>query len=196
LLTTIIKRFAFGTAVALAFGLATLAQESNAPPTRDSAHKGESVTTDQTFMKEAADGGLPEVELVQLAVEKSSNEQVKGFAQRMVEDHGEANENLKQLAARKGVNLPSEPSAKQKAKKERLSRLSGEEFDRAYMSDMLKDHKTDVAAFQQESDNGKDSDVKEFAAQTAPTGEHLKQAESVTGKIEQASKTPEGAAQK
>jgi hypothetical protein len=61
---------------------------------------------------------------------------------------------------------------------------------------MLKDHKTDVAAFQQESDNGKDSDVKEFAAQTAHTGEHLKQAESVTGKIEQASKTPEGAAQK
>jgi hypothetical protein len=66
-------------------------------------------------------------------VEKSSNEDVKRFAQRMVEDHGKANEELKQLAAKKGVNLPSEPSAKQKAKKERLSRLSGREFDSVYV---------------------------------------------------------------
>ena len=102
-ITTITKRFAFGTAVALAFGLATLAQESNASPSRGGAPNGGPVTPDQTFIKEAADGGLAEVELGQLAVEKSSNEEVKGFAQRMVEDHGKANENLKQLAARKGV---------------------------------------------------------------------------------------------
>jgi putative membrane protein len=195
-MTTIIKRFAFGTAVALAFALATLAQESNASPSRGGAPSGGPVTSDQAFIKEAVDGGLVEVELGQLAVEKSSNEDVKRFAQRMVEDHGKANEELKQLAAKKGLNLPSEPSAKQKAKKERLSRLSGEEFDKAYMSDMLKDHKTDIAAFQQESDSGKDSDVKEFATQALPTlGEHIKQAESVTGKIEQASKTPEAPAQ-
>ena len=92
--------------------------------------------------------------------------------------------------------MPSEPSAKQKANKERLSKLSGEEFDKAYMSDMLKDHRTDIAAFEQESDSGKDSDIKEFASQALPTlREHLKQAESVTGKIEQASKTPQDPAQ-
>jgi len=134
--------------------------------------------------------------LGQLAVEKSSNEDVKRFAQRMVEDHGKANEDLKQLAAQKGVSLPSEPSAKQKAKKERLSKLSGDEFDRAYMSDILKDHRTGIAAFEQESDSGTDSDIKKFASQALPTlREHLKQAESVTGKIEQASNTPEGPAQ-
>ena len=195
-MNTFSRRCAFGAALAFAFGLTALAQESNAPASGANAPNGGSEASDQTFLKEAAEGGLAEVELGQLAAEKSSNEEVKRFAERMVEDHGKANENLKQLAAQKGVSLPSEPSAKQKANKERLSKLSGEEFDKAYMSDMLNDHRTDIAAFEQESDSGKDSDIKEFASQALPTlREHLKQAESVTGKIEQASKTPEDPAQ-
>ena len=193
---TISRRCAFGTAIALAFGLTAVAQERNAPPSRANAPDRGSVTSDQTFLKEAAEGGLAEVELGQLAIEKSSNENVKRFAQRMVEDHGKANEDLQQLAAQKGVSLASEPSAKQKAKKERLSKLSGDEFDRAYMSDMLKDHRADIVAFEQESDSGTDSDIKKFASQALPTlREHLKQAESVTGKIEQASNKPEGPVQ-
>jgi putative membrane protein len=193
---TISRRYAFGAAVALAFGLTAFAQESSAPPTRVNDSDGGSVTSDQTFLKEAAEGGLAEVELGQLAVEKSSNEDVKRFAQRMVEDHGKANEDLKQLATQKGVSLPSEPTAKQKAKKEQLSKLSGNEFDKAYMSDMLKDHKAYIAAFEKESDSGNDSDIKRFASQALPTlRAHLKQAESVTGKIEQASNTPESQAQ-
>ena len=189
---TILRCYAFGAAVVLAFGLTAFAQESSAPPTRANDPDGESVISDQTFLKEAAEGGLAEVELGQLALEKSSNEDVKRFAQLMVEDHGKANEDLKQLATQKGVSLPSEPTAKQKAKKEQLSKLSGDEFDRAYMSDMLKDHRTDIAAFEKESDSGKDSDIKKFASQALPTlRAHLQQAESVTGKIEQASNTPE-----
>jgi putative membrane protein len=193
---TISRRCTFGAAVALAFALTAVAQESSAPPSRTNAPDGGSLTSDQTFLKKAAEGGLAEVELGQLAVEKSSNEDVKMFAQRIVDDHGKANEDLKQLAGQKGVSLPSEPSAKQKANKERLSKLSGDEFDKAYMSDMLKDHRIDVAAFEQESDSGTDSDIKKFASQALPTlREHLKQAESVTGKIEQASNTPEGPTQ-
>jgi Predicted outer membrane protein len=192
LMRTIPRRYAFSAAIALAFGLTAFAQESSAPPTPVNDPDGGSVTSDQTFLKEAAEGGLAEVELGQLAVEKSSSEDVKSFAQRMVEDHGKANEDLKQLATQKGVSLPSEPTAKQKAKKEHLSKLSGDEFDRAYMSDMLKDHRTDIAAFEKESDSGKDSDIKKFASQALPTlRAHLKQAESVTGKIEQASNQPE-----
>ena len=166
---TILRCYAFGAAVVLAFGLTAFAQESSAPPTRANDPDGESVISDQTFLKEAAEGGLAEVELGQLALEKSSNEDVKRFAQLMVEDHGKANEDLKQLATQKGVSLPSEPTAKQKAKKEQLSKLSGDEFDRAYMSDMLKDHRTDIAAFEKESDSGKDSDIKKFASQALPT---------------------------
>ena len=193
---TISKRCAFGAAVAFAFALTALAQESNASARRATATDGRSVTSDQTFLKEAAEGGLAEVELGQLAAEKSSNEDVKRFAERMVEDHAKANENLKQLAAQKGVSLPTEPSPQQKANNERLSKLSGDEFDKAYMSDMLKDHRTDITAFEQESDSGTDSDIKKFASQALPTlREHLKQAESVSGKIEQAGNTPEGPAE-
>ena len=87
--------------------------------------------TDQKFVKEAAQGGMAEVELGQLAVQKASNQDVKKFGQRMVDDHGKANDKLKEIASIKGITLPASPDAKQKAMKERLSKLSGEQFDKA-----------------------------------------------------------------
>ena len=138
---------------------------------------------DQKFMKQAADGGMAEVELGQLAVQKASSNEVKEFGQRMVDDHGKANQELKTLAGEKGVTLPSQPTAKHELTKEKLSKLSGDEFDKAYMAEMLKDHKKDVAEFRRESQNAKDGDVKKFAAQTLPTLEdHLKQAQSLAPK--------------
>ena len=98
----------------------------------------------------------------------------------MVDDHSKANEELKQLASSKNVNLPNEVSAKDKMTKERLSKLSGESFDRAYMQDMVKDHKKDVADFSRESNSAKDPDVKQFASKTLPTlKDHLKEAEGI-----------------
>jgi putative membrane protein len=139
---------------------------------------------DQHFIKEAADGGMAEVELGQLAADKATNPDVKEFAQRMVKDHSQANDQLKQIAMQKGVTLPTSPSKKNQATKDRLSRLSGDAFDKAYMADMVKDHKKDVAAFQRESSGGQDPDVKQFASQTLPTlQDHLKQAETVTPKL-------------
>jgi putative membrane protein len=139
--------------------------------------------SDKKFLKEAADGGLAEVELGQLAAEKASSSEVKKFGQRMVDDHSKVNDELKQLAASKGVDLPQEPSAKHKATKARLSKLSGQQFDKAYMDDMVKDHKQDVAEFRRESKFAKDPDVKNFAAKTLPTLEdHLKEAQSIAGK--------------
>src|SRR4051812_33416448 len=70
--------------------------------------------SDKKFIKDAADGGLAEVELGQLAASKGSSDEVKKFGQRMVDDHGKANDQLKQLASSKQVNLPTEPSAKHK----------------------------------------------------------------------------------
>ena len=101
--------------------------------------------SDKTFVKKAAEGGLAEVELGQLATQKASSEDVKKFGQRMVDDHSKANDQLKQVAAQEHIDLPTEPSAKDKATKARLEKLSGEQFDRAYMRDMVKDHRTDVA---------------------------------------------------
>jgi putative membrane protein len=93
-----------------------------------------------------------------------------------------ANDQLKQIAASNGLMLPTQPSAKHRATQERLSKLSGDAFDKAYMADMLKDHKKDVADFQKESTTGKDPDIRRFAAETLPTlQDHLKQAESISG---------------
>jgi putative membrane protein len=147
------------------------------------AGPGSTQTSDQHFMKEAAAGGMAEVELGQLAVDKASSPDVKDFAQRMVKDHSQANDKLKQIAMQKNVTLPTSPSAKDEMTKKKLSNMSGEAFDKAYMADMVKDHKKDIAAFQKESTSGQDPDVKQFASQTLPTlQDHLKQAQTVSQK--------------
>jgi len=159
------------------------AKTSNALPT-DAAGAAKptagAAMADSKFMKEAAEGGMAEVALGQLAAEKASSSDVKKFGQRMIDDHSKANDELKQLASQKKVALPKDLSVKDKATKARLEKLSGEQFDQAYMKDMVKDHKKDVSDFRRESKSAQDPDVKNFAAQTLPTLEdHLKQAESV-----------------
>jgi putative membrane protein len=135
---------------------------------------------DQQFIKEAADGGLAEVELGKLAVRKAAHQQVKSFGQRMINDHGKSNDQLAKLAADKGVVLSRQPGDENKATQDRLAKLSGDQFDNAYMAEMLKDHKQDIAEFRHESKAADDTDVKNFVTKTLPTLQnHLKQAESV-----------------
>ncbi len=165
-------------------GTASMPQHDPGSNTSMKSAKGETAgsvpAADKKFMREAAEGGLAEVELGKLATEKASSEEVKKFGQRMVDDHSKANDELKQLASSKSVNLPNELSAKDKMTKERLSKLSGESFDRSYMQDMVKDHKKDVADFARESNSAKDPDVKQFASKTLPTlKDHLKEAEGI-----------------
>jgi putative membrane protein len=176
-LRTGLTSLSLGVAMALfLFPTAIAQQETSSPSTAASSI----AQADAKFMKEAADGGMAEVELGQLASEKASSSDVKQFGQRMVEDHGKANDELKQLAAQKHVDLPAEPSAKHKAAKARLEKLAGEQFDKAYVADMLKDHKKDVSAFEKQSRAAKDPDVKSFAAKTLPTlQDHLKRVQSL-----------------
>jgi putative membrane protein len=124
---------------------------------------------DGKFFKEAAQGGLAEVALGQLAVDKAESEAVKNFGQRMVTDHGNANQELQTLAASEGVTLPTDMGKEHKALLKKLSGMSGAEFDKAYMKEMIKDHKKDVSAFKKEAEQGKDEDVKNWAAKTLPT---------------------------
>jgi putative membrane protein len=155
--------------------------------TASSATASSLSAADRKFVLEAAEGGMAEVELGLLAVQKAESDDVKKFGQRMVDDHGKANDTLKELAASKGITLPQGPNAKQEATKERLAKLSGERFDKAYMRDMLLDHKKDIAAFRSESTSGRDSDIKSFAGTTLPTlQDHLKNAQSVAPKVAQA----------
>jgi putative membrane protein len=135
--------------------------------------------SDSEFAKTAAEGGAAEVKLGQLAEQKGTDQQVKDFGQRMVTDHTKADDSLESAAAKDKVTapIPAQLNAKDQATYDRLSKLSGAAFDRAYARDMARDHVTDVAAFRHEADSGKDASIKAFASQTLPTLEdHLKQA--------------------
>ncbi len=141
-------------------------------------------SADSTFATKAAQGGMAEVQLGNLAKDHAESADVKNFGQRMVDDHTKANDELKQLASRKGITLPSSIDSKDQATYDRLSKLNGAAFDKAYMRDMVSDHRTDVNEFKHESDSGSDPDLKAFAAKTLPTlEEHLRLAESTEGKI-------------
>jgi putative membrane protein len=140
--------------------------------------------TDQHFFTEAARGGMAEVALGELATKQAANEDVKKFGQHMVEDHGKANQELKTLAASKKVTLPNEMSGEAKALQDRLSKLSGAEFDRVYMEEMVKDHKKDIGLFEKQAEQGKDPEAKNWAAKTLPTlKEHLTLAQSTASKV-------------
>ncbi len=106
---------------------------------------------------------------------------MKQFGQRMVTDHGKANDELKTLAQNKNITLPTDIGASTRRRKTRLAKLSGAAFDRAYMQEMLNDHRKDVSDFRKESQSGKDPDVKAWAAKTLPTlEEHLQMAQSAS----------------
>ena len=142
------------------------------------------LAADNRFLVNAAQGGMAEVEMGQLAEQHGSSDQVKKFGQRMVTDHSKANDELKKIASKKGETVPTEVNAKQKATLEKLSALNGAEFDRAYMQDMVKDHKEDVSEFKKEANSGDDADLKAFASKTLPTLEdHLKMAEETESQI-------------
>jgi len=131
------------------------------------------------FAKDAALGGMTEVELGKIAVQKASNEKVKEFGQRMVDDHSKVGDEFKGIAAKDNIVLPGELDAKHQAMVDRFSRMSaGSDFDRAYVRDMVRDHHTDIAAFEKEANAGQNPDLKNWAGNTLPTlREHLRLAE-------------------
>jgi putative membrane protein len=134
---------------------------------------------DRKFVEKAAQGGMAEVQLGQLAAQRAQSDEVKQFAQRMVSDHSAANDKLKQLATQKGITVPTDLDSSSRREYDKLQKLSGAKFDREYMSNMVSDHKKDVKEFQSEAKSAKDPDIKSFAASTLPTlQDHLKMAQS------------------
>jgi len=134
---------------------------------------------DRKFIEHAAMGGKKEVALGRLAAERASSPEVKAFGQMMVDDHSKANSELESLAQQKGVTLPAE---KTDSNQNKLSKLSGDQFDRAYISMMQADHQKDVAEFEKESTSASDPDVKAFAAKTLPVlQKHKEKVNSIKG---------------
>jgi len=123
---------------------------------------------DAKFTTAAAVGGMAEVEMGKLALQKSSNAQVKEFATMMVNDHGKANTELMEIAAAKNITLPSTVDEEHKNKMDDLSKKSGTDFDKAYVDAMVDGHKSTLKLMEDESKNGADAELKAFATKTAP----------------------------
>ena len=123
-------------------------------------------------MKKAAKGGMMEVTMGKMAEQKAQSDDVKSFGKRMVTDHSKANDELKSIASKKGVELP---------RKEHIGKWTS---DKAYMEMMVKDHEKDLAEFKEEESNGSDPDLKKFANDTAKmVQEHLDLAKETQGKL-------------
>jgi putative membrane protein len=116
-------------------------------------------------VKKALQGGMAEVQLGQLALQKTSNDDIKQFAQKMVDDHTKLGDHMKPIAQQIGVTVPDGPSKKDKAVMANLQTLNGDAFDKAYVKDMVKDHKADLSDFKMEAQNGSNPAVKNAANQ-------------------------------
>lgn len=138
--------------------------------------------TDRAFMIQAAQSNLAEIELSQLAVRRAASNDVKQYARQMIQDHRRANNQLSQLAQQKGVTLPTETDAQHQALRAQLQQMSGRSFDQAYMTAMQADHEQAVALFQNQATQGRDPDLKAFAANILPRlQQHWTMARSMTG---------------
>jgi len=143
---------------------------------------------DHKFAEEAARGGMAEVEAGKLAQKQASAAPVKAFAEQMVSDHTKANDQLKQLATKNGLTLPTGPDRSHAKKAEKLGKMQGAEFDREYMKMMVDDHKKTVSLFEKEAKNGKDPDLKNFAATLLPDlQKHLQMAQSTEQEVRKSS---------
>jgi putative membrane protein len=157
---------------ALAIGAVGLTATIRGADTAQNGGSSSLSEKDKTFMKKAAKGGMMEVAMGQVAEQKGQSEDVKSFGKRMVTDHSKANDELKSIASKKGVQLPS---------KEHTMKWTS---DKAYMDAMIKDHEKDLAEFKEEASSGTDPDLKKFADDTAKIiQEHLDLAKETQGKL-------------
>lgn len=144
----------------------------------------EIVMSDKSFVKRAADQNATDVELAKLAEEKGSSDAVKEFGKRVVEDHQKDNPALATAAAKVNVDVPTELPHSAKKTRDKLAKLSGPDFDRAYAKLMLNEQKDNVQLFTQEAQVGQIPEVKGYAAKTLPTVEqHKKMAEELTASV-------------
>lgn len=136
--------------------------------------------SDADFMVNAAEGNILEERLGRLAEQRADNERVKQFGAMMIKDHSQGREQLKALAARENIAIPSGLGDTQRDELDKLEKLTGSDFDKAYMKMMVKDHMGDVDAFQKEAGNGSDPGVTALASQMLPVlQKHLDSAKAI-----------------
>jgi len=134
----------------------------------------------QKFLKEAMEGNLAEVQMGQLAQKNGGSDRVRSFGQMLQKDHSDAYEKAKSAANSLGMSPPNEPNSKQKAMYDRMSKLSGENFDRQFAKHMVEDHKKDIKEYEKEAK--KNDAAGGYAKEALPTlHKHLDTAQSLRG---------------
>jgi putative membrane protein len=139
-------------------------QESQPQPQQDEAAQGEVQEQDQQFAQEAASSNQAELQLATLAEQKAQSEEVKEYASMLVEDHTRVGEELEQLASDEGITLDSEIPPEAQQAHEKLSGMSGSEFDRAFIEQMVTDHEKAVALYEKQAAEGQNEALKQFAS--------------------------------
>jgi len=183
---------AIGVATALALGAGAAAAQTGTstspPPAKTSPSMNSNSETmhkaskaDQSFLKEAVEGDLAEVNMGKLAQQNGTTEDVKQFGEMLQTDHGQHLQKAQAMAQQMGVTPPTAPNARQKALYERLSKEHGARFDKAFAQAMVRDHKQDIARYEKEAK--KKGELAQFAQETVPTlQKHLQTAQSIANK--------------
>jgi putative membrane protein len=170
------------TAAAVAAFLAFPAQAQDKAAKR--GDKAQMSKQDRQALSRLAQGDMAEVAAGKVAAEKASSPEVKKFGQHMVDEHTKMLEEGKQVAEAKGVTPPAGPDKKHQAALKKLEQLSGEEFDRQFMAQMVKDHEDALKLAEKTAKDAKDPQVKEHAQKGAPhIKEHLAQARKLHGSL-------------
>jgi putative membrane protein len=156
-------------------------------PSSQSSHglsSGTRSSEDSRFLEEAIRGNLAEVQMGQLAKERSQNKDVRDYGQMLIDDHSKGNE--KAMAAAKSMNVPvpTEPSAKQKQQHDMMAKLSGSQFDTMFMSHMVQDHEEDIGKYNAQAQSGDSSKATDYAKDSLSVlHSHLSKAQSIESKL-------------
>ncbi len=123
---------------------------------------------DKTFLMNSAEGSMAEITMSKLALQKSKNEDVKQYAQKMIDDHTTLMNNMKPIADKMGVQPPTKLNPSHQAEAARLKSMSGEKFDKEYITAMVGDHHKDLGEFTTEQNTTQDPDLKAAVTQGTP----------------------------
>ena len=136
--------------------------ESSTSSTTESKHN----RADTKFLEEAAKGGMAEIKMGELGQQKAQSDSVKQFAQKLVQDHQQANQQIDQLYQRNNMTKPTGMETEHQRMLDHLSSLQGQEFDKAFIDHAVKDHKKDIKKFEKEAEHGEDPAIRSFARDT------------------------------
>ena len=135
--------------------------------------------SDRVFAEKAASAGLAEVAITKHTMNRAASAEVKKLAEHLHKDHSKANEELKVIAAAKGIALPAAPDVEKKIVVEQIFALSGADLDRTVLQKLEAAHRESIKLFEREASEGSDAELKAFASKTLPTlREHLKMVEA------------------